>query len=717
MELQLPRKSSKFDPDSAEVELEGVVDGEDDDRKGSGSLGKRRFLSMETIIRISKLQLLRFIIRETRWSINCREFLPRVIKAVDTWCCARVADVIRNGEAIFDEIKEEISTEISGNSESEEEVEVAPPSKLSSIFTETETQGIHEGLVYEKRLRGAITRPPSIWPSAKMIRDMVGCQTGAPVIGRTEVMESWEGQEITVTAFAGMIVYESTIEDTYLNHLKDIRVTLKVVNFNCPRLTEKADFMEDQRVIKIKGEAEMVRGEHRASGEFTSGEFWSMESLVILGHQKDLKIDVHFEDVVFKWRVDAEYLRRIKERILIWCAGRIGHAVIKKPGGFVRGPTEDLNITPIFKNFFDDGGATFCEWRKSGSTNMWTAAQHQKYNSLDSRCTFDNAHLERHWYNIGVPYEPDRLKKVNHSFRGNPLSFELPIEDKVWVFLPELEWLGDAFQTCITHLNAIKVKIELSMSKPVPKWRGLTLEMRGGDQRRMRHLTNEYWSFSDIITLMSLYRPVIYSNTAHFVGLRDIGRPVINEIYGIITKACVWSIGTHLREAGLTGTRQLANDKAYRLSRITSLGQSTVHVVAHWQPKEPLSSPCHHTRAESPVRPGETSIVPISTPGKSSENSQTGITQLTAGVGGLDINDGVITLDVVMSSEEERSEVDRFSEVNSVITEAYSVNQHRSKIVPGIKKLGNGSQHHIQGRGQHHEEAENGNSTHAPWGA
>jgi hypothetical protein len=59
--------------------------------------------------------------------------------------------VIRNGEAIFDEIKEEISTEISGNSESEEEVDVAPPSKLSSIFTETETQGIHEGLVYERR--------------------------------------------------------------------------------------------------------------------------------------------------------------------------------------------------------------------------------------------------------------------------------------------------------------------------------------------------------------------------------------------------------------------------------------------------------------------------------------------------------------------------------------------------------------------------------------
>ena len=43
-----------------------------------------------------------------------------------------------------------------------------------------------------------------------------------------------------------------------------------------------------------------------------------------------------------------------------------------------------------------------------------------------------------------------------------------------------------------------------------------------------------------------------------------------------------------------------------------------------------------------------------------------------------------------MSSEEECSGGDFASEVNSVYTEAYMVNQHRSKQVPAVKKLVSG---------------------------
>ena len=38
-EVPLLRPNSKFDPDSAEIHLEGEVDGEGDDRRGSGTLG------------------------------------------------------------------------------------------------------------------------------------------------------------------------------------------------------------------------------------------------------------------------------------------------------------------------------------------------------------------------------------------------------------------------------------------------------------------------------------------------------------------------------------------------------------------------------------------------------------------------------------------------------------------------------------------------------
>ncbi len=91
---------------------------------------------------------------------------------------------MRNGEAAYDDVVEEISTEISGSiesdtqisegNESEEEEEVALPDKRSSIFMETETRGVHEGLVYEKWLGGTITKPPSVWPSAERIREMIG---------------------------------------------------------------------------------------------------------------------------------------------------------------------------------------------------------------------------------------------------------------------------------------------------------------------------------------------------------------------------------------------------------------------------------------------------------------------------------------------------------------------------------------------------------------
>jgi hypothetical protein len=247
------------------------------------------------------------------------------MKSIDTWCCSRIADVIRNGESTYEEIEEEISTEVSGGSDSEshisgkdekEEEEVVCPDARTSIFTEAETQGIHEGLVYEKRLIGAIVQPTSIWPSTEWIRSAVGGNTASPVIGRTEVTKRYDGQEITVTALAGEITYESTVEETYLNHLKDIKVTLKVVNLNCPRKKEKADFGEDARVVTMRGEAVMVAGEHRASGEFSSGQFWSMETFALLGHQKDLKIDIQSDDTVSKWQVDTDYLHEIMDNIM-----------------------------------------------------------------------------------------------------------------------------------------------------------------------------------------------------------------------------------------------------------------------------------------------------------------------------------------------------------------------------------------------------------------
>ena len=53
------------------------------------------------------------------------------------------------------------------------------------------------------------------------------------------------------------------------------------------------------------------------------------------------------------------------------------------------------------------------------------------------------------------------------------------------------------------------------------------------------------------------------------------------------------------------------------------------------------------------------------TPKKFGSDTQIRITPLGTDIGGLDISEGIVTLDVVMSSEEDRSEEERFSEVNS----------------------------------------------------
>ena len=60
MEVQPLRKNSKFDPDSAEIDLGGEVSGEGEDRRGSGVLGDRKFLSTKSIIRLCKTRYLRF---------------------------------------------------------------------------------------------------------------------------------------------------------------------------------------------------------------------------------------------------------------------------------------------------------------------------------------------------------------------------------------------------------------------------------------------------------------------------------------------------------------------------------------------------------------------------------------------------------------------------------------------------------------------------------
>ena len=113
IETQPLRDNSKFDPDSAEIDLVGEVRGDGDDRRGWGTIGEHRFLSISTIKRMRGTKFIRFTINgKTRWSIESEKFLPRLMRAVDTWCCARISDVKSNGEAAFDDIEEEIVTEV-----------------------------------------------------------------------------------------------------------------------------------------------------------------------------------------------------------------------------------------------------------------------------------------------------------------------------------------------------------------------------------------------------------------------------------------------------------------------------------------------------------------------------------------------------------------------------------------------------------------------------
>ena len=150
------------------------------------------------------------------------------------------------------------------------------------------------------------------------------------MIGRAAFKEVWEDQVVIVNAVAGGIVPEETIEDTYLNHLKSIKVTLEVVNLNFPRPTTKPGQPDHtHRDITMKGESLTTGGVHRASGSFSSGQFWSMETFIILSHQKDLRINIEDDIVVSKWLIEIHYLSRIRDRIIDWCAARIGHAITK----------------------------------------------------------------------------------------------------------------------------------------------------------------------------------------------------------------------------------------------------------------------------------------------------------------------------------------------------------------------------------------------------
>jgi hypothetical protein len=298
---------------------------------------------------------------------------------------------------------------VSDNDDSEngEEVDVALPSISSSIFTEVETKGIYERLVYEKRLKGTYTKTTTIWPSLDAIRDMVGSNTGAAVIGRTELTQCWEEEMITVTALAYEIVHSSTVEETYLNHLRGIKLTLKVDNLSRPHVTDKSDLGDESCVIKIRGEEVSVRGEHRASGEFASGQFWSMETFVHMGYQKNLRIDVQHDDTLSRWHLRSRYLRNIKEQVFLWCAARIGNAITKKAGGFTYAPIGAPNLAPLFNGFFDEWGATYGAWKESGKTCRWTSMQRKSYESLSNKCTLDEEHLEDHRYGANHLSEVD----------------------------------------------------------------------------------------------------------------------------------------------------------------------------------------------------------------------------------------------------------------------------------------------------------------------
>ena len=265
-------------------------------------------------------------------------------------------------------------------------------------------------------------------------------------------------------------------------------------------------------------------------------------------------------------------------------------------------------------------------------------------------------------------------------------------------------WKGDALTTCITYLNSIKVRVALTPSSPTPKWRGLSLEMRGGNEKKIVHLPDEYWDFRTITTLMSMHRPVIKSNTPFFVGLRGISPLSIREIHDHIAKVCVWSIDIHLRAAGIKGaTRRLIGSSALR-QLLSGSGHDApmVHNGSGEELKEESSSGLPIAPPPSSIRDTDSThddLVDVEalrmstqddTPKKVGSDTQISITPLATNIGGLNISEGMVTLDVVMSSEEGCSEEERFSEVNSVITESFMVNRHRSKQVPGIKKIGSG---------------------------